>query len=242
MSGLALLLGAAIASLAALLGGVTGFGYALVATPLLMLCGFDLASIVAVNMTLGLLARLQALIVFRRSISFVRVKWMVIGSLPGIGVGLWIATVADESMLRRLLGLVIIAVALLLVVAPVIPRQPSAVVGFVGALGGLFGMVASLNGVPPALLYAAERQPAQKFIADLAGYFLITNTLVAVMAFASYPGSTHTLWMQVAVGAPGVMLATWIGTRWGGRLPVKLFRRAVFLVIFGGGFLATVFG
>ena len=37
---LELLLGAATVALAAFLGGVTGFGYTLVATPLLLLIGF----------------------------------------------------------------------------------------------------------------------------------------------------------------------------------------------------------
>ena len=51
--------------LAAFIGGVTGFGYSLVATPLLLLLGFSLPFAVTVNMALAVLTRLSVAYRFR---------------------------------------------------------------------------------------------------------------------------------------------------------------------------------
>ena len=44
---------------ASFLGGVTGFGYSLVATPLLLLLGFPLAFVVTANLALACVTRMS---------------------------------------------------------------------------------------------------------------------------------------------------------------------------------------
>ena len=50
--------------LAAFLGGATGFGFALVATPLLLLIGFPLPFVVTANLSLALVTRVAIVVRF----------------------------------------------------------------------------------------------------------------------------------------------------------------------------------
>ena len=89
--------------MASFLGGVTGFGYSLVATPLLLLAGFDLPFVVTVNLALALVTRISVAYRFRADLSPGRVAGMVGGSIPGSGWGLrcWPASARRRSSSRR---------------------------------------------------------------------------------------------------------------------------------------------
>jgi hypothetical protein len=54
-----LIAGALVVVAASFLGGVTGFGYSLVATPLLLLVGFPLPFVVTVNLALACVTRIS---------------------------------------------------------------------------------------------------------------------------------------------------------------------------------------
>src|SRR5215210_2344203 len=71
-----LLVGAISVTLAAFLGGVTGFGYSLVATPLLLLIGFPLPFVVTANLAVALVTRISVAYRFRQWLSPGRVLLM----------------------------------------------------------------------------------------------------------------------------------------------------------------------
>ena len=54
---------------ASVLGGVTGFGFALVCTPLLLLAGFALQDVVVVNLTISGLTRVVTVVQLRHSVN-----------------------------------------------------------------------------------------------------------------------------------------------------------------------------
>jgi len=93
-----LLAGAAIVFCASFLGGVTGFGYSFVATPLLLLLGLSLPFVVTANLALAFLTRMSVAYRLRAEIWRARVAWLVAGSVPGLWLG---AEVLDTSPSRR---------------------------------------------------------------------------------------------------------------------------------------------
>ena len=73
---------------ASFLGGVTGFGYSLVATPLLLLLGFPLPFVVTVNLALAFVTRIVGgLPLPRRPRTARRVAGLIAGSVPGLWLG-----------------------------------------------------------------------------------------------------------------------------------------------------------
>lgn len=235
--------GAVAVALGALLGGLTGFGYGLVATPLLLLLGFPAPFVIAVNMLLGLSTRVTTAIALRDSVDVSRVRWLVAGSVPGLAAGVVIVHLSDDEVLRRFIGVAIIASAILMVCfrghARVVANR--AVAG-VGLVSGVLGVTSSLNGIPPAILYAYEQRSSRQLLADLSAYFVVSNSLIFVLLAATGSSSLRDIVPRFAIWLPGVLVATFLANRLAGRIPVRWFRRLVLGVVLAGGASTLLLG
>src|SRR3954467_11509073 len=92
--------GALSVTAALFLGGVTGFGYSLVATPLLLLAGFPLPFVVTVNLALAFITRISVASRFRQSMSRRRVALLIGGSVPGLWLGVTVLRVVDPHAIK----------------------------------------------------------------------------------------------------------------------------------------------
>src|SRR3954452_9870832 len=84
---LLLIAGGIVVLAASLLGGVTGFGFSLVCTPLLLLLGLELTDVVVINLAIGLLTRLATIARLHGSVHRSRAGYLVAGSVPGLLIG-----------------------------------------------------------------------------------------------------------------------------------------------------------
>ena len=192
---------AGIAFLAAFVQGVTGFGSALVAMPLLApIFGVRVAA--ALVALLSLAVNFALLLPARRELPWRRVAPLLAGSLAGIPVGVFLLAGADPRLARGLLGAALVAtsVAMLRAGQPKIgPGNGPALA--IGALAGLLGGAFNVNG-PVVALYAAAREwgkgeahaalqlyffASGLFIAALHGAAGITNREVLLAAFLALP-------------------------------------------------------
>src|SRR5918911_1338938 len=98
--GMALVLGGIAVALASFLGGVTGFGYSLVATPLLLLDGYSLPFVVTVNLALAFVTRLSVAVRFRHSAWPRRVAMLIGGAVPGLWLGVEILRAVDATTIK----------------------------------------------------------------------------------------------------------------------------------------------
>src|ERR687888_1794089 len=96
--------GAVSVAMAAFLGGVTGFGYSLVATPLLLLIGYPLPFVVTANLALALVTRISVAVRFRRSAWPRRVALLIGGAIPGIWLGVAILKAVDPTDIKVAAG------------------------------------------------------------------------------------------------------------------------------------------
>lgn len=104
---------------AALLGGLTGFGYNLVATPLLLLLGVNPATAVSINLAIALFTRIAVVFRLRRYVRRRRALPLTLGSIPGLLLGAAIGVALDPTGIRIVAG-----VAVLIVAPLVLVRQP----------------------------------------------------------------------------------------------------------------------
>jgi uncharacterized membrane protein YfcA len=241
-----LLLGALAVSLAAFLGGVVGFAYGLVALPLLLLLGVPLADVVVINLVVGLITRL--VVVARRyaDIDTSRAGLLMLGSLPGIGLGLVLREVVPVQPVKVGAGIVtLVAVAAIVwkqrhtALAPP-TDSPRGLVLTAGGLGGFLGPTTSLNGMPPALLLTGSRATARTLVADLAAYFVVSNGLTLLALLVSGNGASSDVVPQLAAWLPAGLLANYVGITLGPRLPQLLFRRLTLVVIAVSGATSLV--
>ncbi|HET8628016.1 MAG TPA: sulfite exporter TauE/SafE family protein [Thermomicrobiales bacterium] len=239
---LATLLGGVVVVLASALGGATGFGYALLAAPLLLLLGFPLPFVVTANLALALLTRVAVAYRFRPYLHRRRAALLILGSVPGLYAGTRVLTGVAPATIRRVAGVAIVLVALLLLrslKAPPPPPLPGAPLA-AGFLGGFLGATISLNGVPAVLLLARDRASPYSVQADLALYFVVSNAIGlgllalrhALVAPALYPAAL--LWL------PGALLGNYAGVALGARLPQRAFRYLALAIACAAGVVTAL--
>jgi uncharacterized membrane protein YfcA len=242
---LLLVAGGIVVFLASVLGGVTGFGFALVCTPLLLLTGFPLADVVVVNLTISGVSRLFAVRKLRSFVNRRRALWLVIGCVPGLLLGLLLRDVVDDAVLKVCAGTVAVAVAAYLLVRPPVPRTQDAAPpprlqsGAAGLLGGFLGMTTSLNGPAPAILLSRQRAEPREFVADMAVYLICCNMIGIALIALSGGLELDRLGPLLAWWLPGALVGNTVGLAYGSRLPVELFRRITLILVMLAG-LATV--
>ena len=237
-----LVIGALGVAAASFLGGVTGFGYSLVATPLLLIAGFPLPFVVTVNLALAFVTRLSVAYRFRRSMWPRRVALLVGGSVPGLWLGVTVLRVVDAQTIKIAAGIITMIAAVLLarsVTAPPPPRVPGAPV-VAGFFGGFLGASTSLNGVAPVLLLARDKASPRSFLADLAMYFVASNAIG--LAILSIQGELREDALSEAflLWLPGSIIGNWLGTTLGPRLPEIGFRRLTLAVVFVAGGVTAI--
>ena len=153
-----LVAGGLAVALAAFIGGVTGFGYSLVATPLLLLIGFSLPFVVTVNMAVAGITRMSVAYRFRARHTVARrrhdrrLHTRALARDAGADDG-------RRGPIKLVAGLILMGAAVLLwrsVTAPPPRPLPGAPVA-AGFAGGFLGAATSLNGVAPVLLLARDK-------------------------------------------------------------------------------------
>lgn len=236
-----LALGALVVAVAAFVGGATGFGYALICTPLLLLTGYPLEFVVTSNLALSLVTRVSVVYRLRAHVDRSRVGRLLAGLLPGLVLGIWVGDAASTRTLEIATGAFVVAVALLLartVGRPPPPPWRGSTLG-AGFLGGFLGAVTSLSGVAPALLLAREQARPASFIADLAAYFVASCAVLLAALAAAGSISTDALYPAFLVWLPFSLAGNVAGTLLGLRLPEREFRWAVLALIVVCGAVAA---
>lgn len=235
---MALVLGGIAVALASFLGGVTGFGYSLVATPLLLLDGYALPFVVTANLALAFVTRISVAVRFRHSMSPRRVALLIGGAVPGLWLGVAVLKAVSATDIKVAAGIVTMIAAALLarsVNAPPPRWKLPGAAAIAGFLGGFLGSSTSLNGVAPVLLLARDKASPRSFLADLAMYFVGANAIGLAILAIEDTIRTDALAPAFLVWLPGSLLGNWLGTALGPRLPEVAFRRLTLVVVFVAG-------
>lgn len=232
-----LIVGGVAVAIAAFIGGVTGFGYGLVSTPVLLLTGFSLPFIVTANLAISVITRLSVTYRLRAHVTWLRSALLVAGSVPGLYLGARVLTSIDPKPIKISIGALLICLAVLLdrrSGAPA-PRPIAGAPLAAGFAGGFLGAISSLNGVAPVLLLARDQVAPIAFIADLATYFVLSNTIGLGVLAATGAFSTHALFPAFVFWLPGAVLCNLFGVALAPRLPTHHFRRLTLGIVFVAG-------
>ncbi len=203
---------AAVVFIATLIRSSFGFGEALIAVPLLAL---QMPIPVAVPVAMLVSITVAAIVVAQdwREIHARSASWLLLGTVAGIPVGLWMLTSVDAGVAKAVLGAVIIAFA-----AYALRRRGEMYLRedrrawllgcglAAGILGGAYGM----NGLPLAVYGSLRRWSPAQFRATLQAYFLPASAI----AMGGYWACG--LWVPEVtryflVSLPGALVATLLG-------------------------------
>jgi len=229
----------AILCLATLFHGTLGFGTGLVAMPLLtLLIGVHDATALVAFVILG-----TTILVLRRDWRRAEARaavYLVLGSLPGVPLGILLLTRAPTDAIQRGFGLLLIAYALYSLVAPrlIEARHPAWALSL-GLVSGILGGAYNTN-APPVVIYSALRRwPPDVFRATLQAYFVPLAAAVWLGHGISGLWSTQ-IATTYAVFLPFGLVALWLGNRLSSRLPVATFDRLLYVLLIALGALLLV--
>ena len=238
-----LALGCVCIAFASIVGGATGFGTALVATPLMLLVGISVPEAVFVILVVGLVTRCAVMLRLRRHVAWSRVGLLALGSIPGAWAGAEVLHVVSVQYLKIAAGVlaVLCGISMMVVPNPEEPRPPSTAAQVAtGAVGGFLSTTTALNGPPPALLLTRAGIPPLVFIADMAGYFTAVSVVSLIILGARGQIPVSVLWPALPIYVAAALLGTGVGLWIAHRLPERAFRLAVIGLVIVAGALTAV--
>lgn len=214
----------AIVLLAAMTQAMTGFGYALVAVPLLAAATDPRTAVVACSLT-GIVLTLTAAVRERAHARWRTAVALLGAALLGMPFGLVVLWAAPDRVLTALIAVVVLGCTLLVWRGPRIGTGP-ATVGVVGLLSGVLATATGMNGPPLVAAFHAMGYDPRTFRATLAAVFAGSGVF-GLAGFALAGQMTAITAAVAAAGLPAVLLGWWAGDRLFARLDQEGFRRVV---------------
>lgn len=225
-----MVIAAAIVLLAGFVRAISGFGFALIATPLLLFV-LDPKSVVVINIIIGFPIGLLLLFHTRRHIDVKRVLLMCGGSIFGVPIGAYLLSSLNPSMIKLIIAILIIPFSIVLLLGHSHQfKRDNLGCGISGFVGGLLGSSTSLSGPPVVLFLLNQGLVKEKFIGTLTAYFLFMG-VASVGAFSSLGMVTIDLLIKVAMLLPTSILGFYIGIKVLPKINATLFRRIVTSII-----------
>lgn len=229
---------------AGFLQGLAGFGAGLLAVPLLLLY-FDITVAVPVCVLASTVLNAQLCVSYRMSLSWRRIRPLLLGSLPGLLLGSLVLVHAPDVWTRWALGVLLVGYGCWgLASGRFVPPagDPAPAYGYAaGVASGAMGAAFSANG-PAAIIYMSLTSwPKNVIKGTLAGYFLVNN-MATLVAEAASGLITPPVVVSSLAGASGIVCGGWLGVRACALLGERDYRRAMFglLLLMGVSLLVAV--
>lgn len=210
--------------------GLTGFGSALIAIPLL---SFLIDVKVAVPLTIlnGLFITTYLALQLRSHLDYKKILPLLLGAVPGLFSGVILFKNINAEFIKLLLGAVLILYgAYCLWLKPKAIDPPVIWAYIAGFLTGLITIVLSAGG-PPTIIYTTLNSWKKEVIkATLTGFFTV-NAYLAVTAQALGGIITAELLLVLAKTAPFVLIGTVAGTKLTNRINRDMYLRIIYMLL-----------
>ena len=191
--------------------GVSGFGSALVAMPLLILF-MDVQTAVPLCMLNGLLITSSLSLQLRRHIDWLRIRPLLVGCLPGVVFGLVGLKNISNTILQICLGGLIIGYAVFNLVGKV--KRPEKISGvwpyIAGFWTGSFGSALGAGG-PPTIIYVSLTGWSNDEIKASLSIFFFISGLFTALGHGLTGLTTKLVLHEFAMGAPFTLIGILAG-------------------------------
>lgn len=221
--------------LASLVQGITGFGFALIAVPLLSLFIPELRNITPIIVIYSLLTNIIIVYKTRQFIDLKKILPLVIFGILATPLGTYILLYVNVNTLKIIVGLIITITALAMLKnfkIKIINQNVS--YGVVGLLSGFLNGSTGLSGPPVVLFLTNQNTDKDVFRANLTFYGIATN-IFAIILFIS-EGIINTLVLNfTAIYLPALIIGVFSGIKISSKINETLFKAlTIYLILFLG--------
>jgi len=222
--------------LAGFIQGVSGFGSALVAIPLLSLV-IDIKAAVPLCILNSLVITTYLSFKMRKHLDTKKILPLCVAAVPGIIAGSTILKKVSSSIIQVTLGVLLVAYSIYsLLITPKPRKLHMAWSYFAGFLSGAIGAAFSAGG-PPTIIYTTLNDWEKDTIkATLSGFFLFNSYLIAIV-HAVKGLTTVEIFTYFMISAPFVLLGTVLGTICYGKIPRKQYLQIIFAFLTAMGIM-----
>lgn len=236
-----LFIGIAIVLVCAMVQGSLGFGFALIAVPLMAIMASP-KLVVPTMMILGTASSLYLTYLNRHAVDLRRVWPLLLGAGLGVPVGIYLLLELDENILRLYVGVVVTIFAILLLIGVNYRvRAELRVSVLIGFASGVLGGSISIAGPPVVLFFSNQRISRDTYRATIVAYFSIVQAFALVLFSTTGLINLGTL-KDVGFLAPGLAIGAVAGSLIAPRVPERLFRVITLIIVVAGGIIAVLSG
>jgi uncharacterized membrane protein YfcA len=233
--------GALVVFLASFVMGLTGFGIALVAMAVLPWLMSPVTAIVVLTVY-ALVFSLVVVIQLRRELTPRALVNLLIGTLAGAPLGVWVLASLPVTALNRLIGLVLVMVVVLELRGVLPTRLVGRAWGLgAGFLAGLIGGAVGTPG-PPVIVYATTQGWSPRTMKANTMAFFVANQSVILAGYWGAGLLTRDVATVAATFALPALAGVATGVALFGRLDPVRFRQAVFALLLVSGLVLLVRG
>lgn len=215
----------------------SGFGFALIATPLVAVLVGPKEAVVGLTMV-GVV--LTAWLSLRAGGHVDRRIVLVITacSISGMPLGLLVLATADDRVLTAIIAVLVIAFTVLLWRGLRLPATPVSD-GVAGFTAGVISTSAGTSGPPIVIALSSRSMAPAAFRRTISTIFLVQSS-ASLVAFTLGGQVTSGAFSVATAGLPGLALGTLLGERGFRRLDAEAFRRVVFGMLLLSGIVSLV--
>ena len=226
-----------VVSLAAAAQAVSGFGFALIGTPLVAVLVGPKEAVVGLTM-IGVLLVAQLSLRGRGHVDRPTMGVVTVSAIVGMPLGLLVLVRADDRVLTFAIAIAVIGFSLLLWRGARFHagRGTDATAGFTA---GILSTSTGTSGPPIVIALSAKQLEPAVFRATISAIFLVQGS--ASLVFFAVGGQITRDAVSVALaGLPGVIVGSIVGERGFRRLDTPTFRRVVLGMLFLSGVVALL--
>ncbi len=219
--------------------GVAGFGAVLVAVPLLAFV-LPVTTAVSLASALALVASLQQVSRDWRLIAWRQFAIIFLYTMAGIGLGFYFIKEFDEHTLQRSLGAFLILYAVYTIWAGrrslVLPtRWHGALAAGAGIAGGFCGALFGAGVGPIYVIYFNVLNLEREVFRVTMSTIMLLGGATRIVGYAGFGFYERSTIILLAIGAPLVLLGSWLGDRLVLRLDPRMFGSIVAVLVLLSG-------
>ncbi|MDH8678345.1 sulfite exporter TauE/SafE family protein [Fusibacter bizertensis] len=220
----------------AIVQGATSFGFSLLALPLLGYF-YNLKIIVPTLVIFSIVLNLIILLRLRLVPKFKELAILAFFAICFIPVGVNVLIFVDEILLKRIVGLLLIIISVIMFKGITIKLKHKTFSYMIaGILSGILNGAVSLSGPPIVVLLASDQKNKNEFRASLTFLFLLLN-VVTIFLFANKGLFENKEIINMLFLLPVMIMGTFVGIYLGNKIDEQKFKKIVLILLMIMGIL-----
>lgn len=233
-----LLFGLVVFLLSGMLQGLSGFGFSILAVPLITLI-IPPKTAVPILLLYSIIINLVVLYSTRKSIDLKKIWILLLSGIAGLPFGAYLLIVLDAGILKIFIGGMIIVFGLLLLMGyhREFKHEKIAMIP-IGLVSGLLSGSISISG-PPIIIFLANKQLGKhSFRGNLAIYFFLLNIFAIPVFYFNHLFTSDVINLSLKF-LPGLIVGVILGNLLSHKVQEKYFRNFTLILLLLMGILSV---